>query len=217
MGRFAGSMEDHYNPPTASVYVKPRVSTTSFSVTYWLGYVGFIAGGAMLGLSGDQQPEVQPITVAGILAIVASSGSLLAAYIISLVKIYRGWDLIQPLRRMDWAEAEMTTPGMAVGMLFVPFYNLYWNFRAIHGLATKANKYMVISGIKAQPMNEGLAQAYCIMVLCSLIPCVGYVTLLANVVIYYLYILDVDRMRGAIQSSFEGAQKLDFLDDIEAI
>jgi hypothetical protein len=214
-GRFGASIEDHYNPPTASVYIRPSVNSMSFSITYWLGYAGFIVGGVLLGVSGDQ--EIEPLAITGVLVITASAGCLLAAYIISLVKIYRGWDLIQPLRRLDWSESELTTPGMAVGMLFVPFYNLYWNFRAIHGLATKANKYMVISGVKAPPMNEGMAKTYCIMVLCSLIPCLGYLTLLANVVIYYLVVLDIDKMRAAIQDWQESGQKPEFVDDFEAL
>jgi DNA-directed RNA polymerase subunit RPC12/RpoP len=221
MGRSSASFEDNYNPPESSISVRSPVSSTTFSVLYWLGSIGAAVGyGILVAVSAQNQQNPNEFTPAmgGALALLLVSAScVLAAYIISVVKIYRAWDLIQPLKRIDRSEAELTSPGLAVGLLFVPFFNFYWNFKAIHGLATKANKYMMISGIKAQPMKEGLAQTYCILVICSIIPCLGALTGLANAVIYYLVILDVDRMRGGIQEWREGGQKPDYIDDIQAL
>jgi len=209
------SVEDHYNPPVASISARPRISSTSFTITYWLGLVGVIGGFVPIVMGGDREPG--PLAITGGFVIFVSACCSMAAFIISLVKIYRAWDLIQPLRRLDWAESELTTPGMAVGLLFVPFWNLYWNFRAIHGLAIKANKYMAIAGVGAPPMNEGMAQTYSVLVPCSIIPCVGPLCGLANIVIYYLVVLDIDRMRSAIQDWQERGQKLGPIDDFEAV
>jgi hypothetical protein len=188
------------------------VSSTSFTVTYWLGWAGFIVGFALVGAAGD---ENEPVAMAGGLVIFASAACMIAGYTVSFVKIYRAWALIQPLRRIDRGEVDMPTPGAAVGLLFVPFFNLYWNFVALYGLATRANKFMVRSGIDARPMNAGLAQTYCILILCAIIPCVGIVIALANVVIYYLMILDVDRMRGAVQAWQMAGSKPGYVDEID--
>jgi predicted RNA-binding Zn-ribbon protein involved in translation (DUF1610 family) len=188
--------DNPYGAPMAPLVDTPLVSSTMFSVTYWLGWAVFIGGMVLMIATNDEE---QP-NVIGVLMILASMGLLLAAYILSIIKIYQGWKLIQPLRRIDWSESSMPTPGMAVGLLFVPFYNFYWNFVAMHGLAIRANKYMIKAGINSRPMGEGLAQTYCILTIASAIPCIQYLALLPNLIIYYVFILDVDRMRSAIQA-----------------
>jgi hypothetical protein len=212
-GQFEPLIVDHYAAPMAPIFARSSISSTSFTVTYWLGLVGLVVGIVIVEASGD---ETDAIAIGGILLFVASAICFFAAFIASLVKIYRAWDLIQPLRQLDWTENEMTTPGSAVGRLFVPVYNLYWTFRAIHGLATKANKYMVLSGIRGRSMNEGLAQAYCILNVCSAIPFVYLLTGLPTIVIYYLVILDVDKMRAGVRAWQEGGEKPDLVDEFRA-
>ena len=94
----------------------------------------------------------------------------------------------------------MPTPGAAVGLLFVPFYNLYWFFEAYSGLAVRANKYMRRSKVDARPMSEGLARTYCILIICALVPLLNFLLLPVILVIYYLVILDIDRMRSEVQA-----------------
>ncbi len=202
------------------------MSSTSFSVLYWLGWAGFIlaillfvvAIATMQNNNPGQPPTVnQPLMAAVMLLFFAAGLCLAVAQIISFVKIYRGWKAIQPLRQLDREEADMTTPGAAVGLLFVPLFNIYWMFVAIHGLAVRANKYMTRSGIQGRRMSEGLALTYCILVLCSVIPFVNFLILPVLAVIYYMFIIDVDRMRGAIQSSRGGGIKPAYGDQYEAL
>jgi hypothetical protein len=196
------SFESQYDPP--AIRASGPLTSLSFTLTYWLGMAGGFASFLLIGAAGD---ENAPLSVAGGLALMASMASLIAACVISFVKIYRGWDLIQPLRRADWNEAGMPTPGMAVGLLFVPFYNLYWNFVALQGLASRANKFMTLAKIDGRPMGEGLAQTYCILYVCTVVPCVNILICPVMLVIYYLFILDVDRMRNTIQTATkEGLQ-----------
>src|SRR5262249_1193601 len=56
----------------------------------------------------------------------------LVSFIITCILIYKAWDLIQDGR-------PQTTPGKAVGFLFIPFFNLYWIFIAFRGLAEDLN------------------------------------------------------------------------------
>jgi hypothetical protein len=48
--------------------------------------------------------------------------------IIMLICMYKSWDAVPEQYRS-------TTPGKAVGFLFIPFFNIYWMFRAIPGLS----------------------------------------------------------------------------------
>jgi hypothetical protein len=57
-----------------------------------------------------------------------------------------------------------TTPCRAVGLLFVPLFNLYWIFVAVHGLAQDWNRItsQFTDLNRAPKMGEGLFLAYCI-------------------------------------------------------
>jgi hypothetical protein len=66
-----------------------------------------------------------------------------------LVLLYKGWTAIND------GQAR-TTPGMAVGFMFIPLFNLYWMFMAIYGWAQDYNKYIARYQLQVQPMPEGL-------------------------------------------------------------
>lgn len=54
--------------------------------------------------------------------------------------LWRSWGLLQ-------GRGARTTPGMAVGLLFVPLFNLYWGFVAIHGLSQDLRRYSAAHGL----------------------------------------------------------------------
>ena len=68
------------------------------------------------------------LAVFGLLAVVSG----LLAVVFGLRILHKLWSLI-PNHKVR------TTPGKAVGFLFIPFFNLYWNFVAIYGLAKALN------------------------------------------------------------------------------
>lgn len=86
-----------------------------------------------------------------------------AYYILSLVYLFRAWKAIEPAR-------PRTTPGKAVGFLFIPFFNLYWLFVAYFGLANDWNRVMASHPnlVQAPRLNEGLFVTYCIVVVVAL-------------------------------------------------
>jgi hypothetical protein len=60
---------------------------------------------------------------------------MIVSMIFFYINIYRAWNCLR-------AGAPRTTPGAAVGMLFIPFYNLYWLFVGIGGLPKDWNRIM---------------------------------------------------------------------------
>lgn len=60
---------------------------------------------------------------------------MLAGSILMFVLLYKLWSVVQ-----DGQAA--TTPGKAVGFLFIPFFNFYWIFQAFWGLAKDLNRYI---------------------------------------------------------------------------
>ncbi|MEO6811853.1 MAG: DUF4339 domain-containing protein [Isosphaeraceae bacterium] len=82
---------------------------------------------------------------------------LIALVVIGLYAalLYRCWDFLQdgPAR---------TSPGRAVGFLFLPVFNFYWNFEAIGGLAADVRADANRRQVSAEWVSEGLALTYCV-------------------------------------------------------
>lgn len=94
---------------------------------------------------------------------------LLYSHILGLIYLYRAWYILQPSRNAR------TSPGKAVGYLFIPFYNIYWIFVAYAGWSpdwnNTRNKYSNLSHIP--PSGDGLFMAMPIMSIASVIPVIG--------------------------------------------
>lgn len=135
------------------------------------GLIGFIYGGVK-GLSSLSTLEMNEdgtfpveafmqgdLMIAGISYVVLMVGYLLCL-IFTLVYLYRAWKYIQDLPNVS------TTPGKAVGLLFLPFFNLYWIFRAFHGWATDYNlRCDIADPVNSEQANEGLFMMFCILTL----------------------------------------------------
>lgn len=80
--------------------------------------------------------------------------------IVWLVLIYKLWSLIQD----GFAS---TSPGRAVGFMFIPLFNLYWLFRAVWGFARDFNSYVRRYSLSVPLLSEGLFLAWCIFSLAS--------------------------------------------------
>jgi len=85
------------------------------------------------------------------------STCLIIYTVFSLVYLHRAWDHIQELGMAR------TTPGKAVGYLFIPFYNLYWFFVAYHGWTEDFNRYKEAMGadhVKRASTGPGIDDQY---------------------------------------------------------
>ena len=92
---------------------------------------------------------------------------ILIAVIFHLMFVYKFWQSIQDGH-------PRTTPGKAIGFLFIPFFNIYWLFQIYPGFATDYNRYIQEKGIPAKPLGQGLLTAMVIFILVS-IPVVNWI------------------------------------------
>jgi len=93
-----------------------------------------------------------------------------------MVLWYKSWAAIQD----GHARA---TPGKAIGLLFIPIFDIYWLFQAVWGLAKDFNAFLQRNSIPATRLPEGLFLAYCILCFTTWIPILGLVFLVVNYVI----------------------------------
>jgi hypothetical protein len=146
----------------------------------WVVYEYTSLGRALLGL--------------GVVLMVAASVSLVAAVVVFCVLLYKTWSLIQDGHAR-------TTPDRAVGFLFIPFFNLYWIFVAVRGLAIDLGAYLRRHGRDdtAAP-SPGLALAFCILFVFTCVPYLGVVTVIPMLVLLVLMVISLKSAAVAIVS-----------------
>jgi hypothetical protein len=143
----------------------------------------FLAAGAW---RPDGPGEAVPIllVLGAALALAVCGGTLFA------ILVYRMWAAIQDGHAR-------TTPGRAVGLLFVPFFNVYWAFQVFPGYATDYNAYVKRHGVEARELSAGPFVAYVIACLVTFVPVVG---LLAGVAAVALALVLAARVCDAINA-----------------
>lgn len=106
----------------------------------------------------------------------------LVAAVTMFVLIYKIWAAIQDGNAR-------TTPGKAVGFLFIPFFNIYWYFQAFWGWTVDYNKYVARHGITNAPrMSEGFALALNVLMLTMIIPYLNILISIAVVVMLIMFL-----------------------------
>lgn len=136
-----GSVNPYANPAATSapVYSQyrptsvssgPRVSSGSLKSLFNIWVVLMLLTGVY---------EIISLMIPGNTSLAALScvGSLvsLGAAILGFILLYKFWQVNQDGRAS-------TTPGKAVGFMFIPFFNIYWIFRAFPGLSLDQNRYI---------------------------------------------------------------------------
>ncbi|MCX5648949.1 MAG: hypothetical protein NTX40_07630 [Planctomycetota bacterium] len=164
-----------------SIVAGPAVLAVA-AILYVIGLFVFGAGAVAAQHGGAENPQeamanmtamTQGMWRWGLLClIVFIIGYAVQIYsgVIGFVLLYKMWSALQagPVR---------ATPGKAVGLLFVPFYNLYWMFQAILGWTQDYNAFVAQRGIESPQAPEGLAKTICILALVGAVPCVGLLVL----------------------------------------
>ena len=165
------------NPPQVAPRVQAFAPVKKVSKLF---YMGSCIGGPVAGvfliipgfllLASERGAEALAVFL-----IVVGYAALLYGSIVGVVLLYKMWVAV-PVR---WAR---TTPGRAVGFLFIPFFNIYWIFQAYWGWTKDYNRFVSESRIRAPRMPEGLALAACIL---SLIPYAGIVSPILFLVLFF--------------------------------
>ena len=160
-GQFVTPGENYPPPGPAKASFGWVVTLASLSIVFFFGCL-FAAYGR-LNAASVTTPE-QIVEVIGQSLFMILGGMALAFicslwyHIIALVYLHRAWKLLQ------WGNVR-TTPGKAVGFLFIPFFGLYWLFVAWEGLAKDWNRVLASHpNLNNGPrMSPGLFVTFCIL------------------------------------------------------
>jgi hypothetical protein len=175
----------------ASLPPVPKRSFAPYAMCFWGAVVAGVIGILSLIASTDARGDTEDVLIgAGILFLVAAWAMWLAATIFGLIILYRGWSLVQPLRYNDPRDAQMPTPGKAIGFLFIPFFNLYWVFVAVPGLAEKLNRLAQQRGVVPR-VSHGLAMTHAVLFVCGIVPYIGLLPLFVGMLFLFFVLKGV--------------------------
>ena len=179
------------DPPTQPVTQQTLVSSDEDDEPHvrMALFMGLFIGGFILaiGMETVGYDEYGNQGVLSMLAVLPIFGSV-ASY---MVFWHHAWRAIQDGHAR-------TTPGKAVGLMFVPLYNLYWHFQLTRGFAQDFNAYVVRHELELQPLPEGLYLASPILSLVAFVPFLGTWALLANLVIMCILIAQTSKAVNAL-------------------
>jgi hypothetical protein len=137
--------------------VKPRVRAVFYLVPILLGILATVVL-TWWGLTDRAVRELLAVSWAPSLLAVAAL----------LVLVYRSWSCLPR------EEARMS-PGTAVGLLFVPVFNLFWMFQVWYGFAVDYNRTLRARQYPLHPLPGWLYLSFCVGALLSLVPVVNFV------------------------------------------
>jgi hypothetical protein len=163
-------------------------------------FLGSLIGGYILAmvLIGVGWLMTQQQEESGMAFICAGYLPLIYAVVIVCVLLYRMWSAIQD-------GTARTTPGKAVGFMFIPLFNFYWIFQAWWGWTKDYNQYAADKGLSLPRMPEGLALTMCILTLLGWIPFVGILVALVNFVLQIIfYNAGIDGVNALLAAQAEG-------------
>ena len=109
------------------------------------------------------------------------------------ILMYRAWAIIQDGRLRP-------SPGRAVGFLFIPFFNLYWTWVAIWGLACALNRFVRRYDLEAPPASQALGFTISLYSNMTYIPFpfAGLVPLGLNLILFPIFMRSIARTAAAI-------------------
>lgn len=134
----------------------------------------FVVGAAG---SGGGRPQ-EAFMAIGALVMFAGVALMMWGCILGIIYMYRAWCGIQGHPQVE------TSPGKAVGFMFIPFFSLYWVFIAYGKWAKQYNEFVRMNRLQdAPPASEGLFTTFCVFVVLGIIPFVNYIVLIPQIVI----------------------------------
>jgi hypothetical protein len=154
----------------------------SFVMMFVLGVLGFfvLCGGIAMAVVGAQGGGniTTAAVAAGVIMGVLGFGLLVWSCVLGVIYLYRAWAAIQGHPQVE------STPGKAVGFMFIPLFSLYWIFIAYGKWAKQYNEFVRINQLQGAPaVSEGLFLTMCICTAASIIPLVNYIAMLPQLVV----------------------------------
>lgn len=183
-----------------------HIGQTGAFLGFWFGGFGLIVVGAVA--AAENEDFGLGLIVLGIIA-------LLVGIICFTVLLYQVWRFVINESRRNNLVPSIGTPGKAVGYCFIPFFNLYWFFRA-YGRFPKDLNALACAKVSSQRMPEELGTAIAAMGLVSFIPVIGFFAAIVSIILHPIFItraVHLCKELGAIREAQSRSLRIVFHND----
>ncbi|MDO4584459.1 MAG: DUF4339 domain-containing protein [Planctomycetia bacterium] len=145
------------------------------SVLFWMGYFSFYFLPSTfpeetVDFSTIPPGVLLPMLLSGLLCL----GLIVLSVVCHCMLLYNLWKIIPP-------SIARTTPGKAVGFLFIPLFNLYWIFIAYYVLSKQLNAVSTQKGLPPM-LSPEFALVTCIL---SIIPQLNSIGGILLIILFY--------------------------------
>ena len=139
-------------------------------------------------------PEMEALGLFANLAIILIAMGI--SLVISAIICYFLFDLFNALPE----GSRQLQPGL-VWLLLIPCFNLVWNFFVYPKLSASYEAFFRSKGVtEVGNANSTLAWTFCILCAVSIIPCVGYITGLAALVVLIIYLVKMYELKHRLMA-----------------
>lgn len=154
---------------------KKPINPKFYTILFWGGAFLAFAGGVMVGIA---QSSGSSMTF-GLLPLVFGVLLVGIASVYFFMVLFRSWTLL------EGSTAKMT-PERAVGFLFIPFFNIYWIFRAIKDLADAMNEFIETNNLPVKKISVKLSLAASVAFALNAVAILGPISALGGLVYFIL-------------------------------
>jgi hypothetical protein len=105
-------------------------------------------------------------------------------YFVILFLIYQMWSSIQDMYAR-------TTPGKAIGFLFIPIYNFYWLHQMLVGFVDDYNSFISRNEINKPELQSKMFVMYFFIYINTFVPIVGTFAYLASIIVGSIMISEI--------------------------
>ena len=126
-------------------------------------------------------PSRNPITANQMAVYWLTYPILIYGIVMLMILVFKMWGAIR-------GGVARTTPGQAIGFLYIPLFNFYWIFQAYWGWTKDYNATIARYGITAPRAPEGIVLALCILTFLSWVPVLGTIIFPVNLVLLFIFL-----------------------------
>lgn len=122
--------------------------------------------------------------------------AIILPFILYLVMLHKTFDLISPENRL--------MPGGQVWLMFVPLFNIGWQFVIVNRLSESLRKEFISKNLPLKEENPGknIGIAYCILRCCSIIPILGALASLGGLVCWIIHWVKISEYKKTLESTY---------------
>lgn len=99
------------------------------------------------------------------------------------------------------------SPAKAVGLLFIPIFNIYWMYQVLVGFVEDYNNFVSRNEIETPLLEGGIFIAHFLLTLLSLLPYIGWIAALINLVVVSIMISKICDAVNAVNSALSERRK----------